>query len=235
SGFAALTLPRLYPGMEGVVVYCPVPEPPPGLAAERAAVRAELETADDAVVVVQVSRMEPWKGHRLHLEALGRLRDLPGWTCWLVGGAQRPHEQAHLAAMRALAERLGIAERVRFAGERTDVRRVLAAADLACQPNLGPEPFGITFVEALHAGLPVVATALGGAPEVVDPACGVLVPPDDPEALAAVLAELLGDAALRRRLGAAGPARARALCGVPTQLAKLHGVLAGAAAARRAA
>lgn len=235
SRYAAATLPNIFPGMAGEVLYCPVEAPPPGLRAERAAVRAELRTPEDAVAVVQVSRMEAWKGHRLHLEALGRLREVPGWVCWLVGGAQRPHEEAHLAEMRALAGTLGIASRVRFVGERADVRRILAAADVACQPNLGPEPFGITFVEALFAGLPVVATRLGGAPEVVDDSCGILVPPEDPDALADALRRLVGDAELRRRLGAAGPRRARELCDVSGRVKQLHRLLAGIAGRRRAA
>ena len=69
-------------------------------------------------------------------------------------------------------------ERVRFLGQRSDIPDVLGAADIHCQPNVDPEPFGVAFVEALHAGLPVVTTAIGAAPEVVDATCGVLVPKD---------------------------------------------------------
>ena len=57
--------------------------------------------------------------------------------------------------------------------QRDDVPRLLAAADIFCQPNLGPEPFGIGFVEALSAGLPVITTATGGALEIVDGDCGI--------------------------------------------------------------
>jgi glycosyltransferase involved in cell wall biosynthesis len=225
SAYVQATLPRLFAGVPSAVVHPFVPAPPPGLERERAAVRAELATAEDAAVIVQVARMEPWKGHRLHLEALGRLREVPGWTAWLVGGAQRPHEARHLAELRALAASLGIADRVRFAGERGDVRRLLAAADVLCQPNLGPEPFGIAMVEGMHAGLPVVATALGGATEVVDASCGLLVPPGDAPALAAALRRMIEDPAGRRRLGTAGPARAHALCDPDVQIGRLREVL----------
>jgi len=115
------------------------------------------------VVIIQVSRLEPWKGHRLYLEALGHLRDVGTWVCWQVGGAQRPHESEHLAAMRALCVELGIAQRVRFLGQRVDVHALLAAADIHCQPNLAPESFGSTFIEGLFAGLPIVTTAIGAA------------------------------------------------------------------------
>jgi glycosyltransferase involved in cell wall biosynthesis len=224
SRFAGETLPRLWADVPAEVVYPPVPRPAP-ITVDRPAVRARLRTAADDVVILQASRMEPWKGHRLLVEGLGGLRDVPGWTCWIAGGAQRPHEEAHLAEVYALAQQLGIAERIRFLGQRDDVPALMAAADLLCQPNLGPEPFGIAFVEAMHAGLPVVATAIGGAREIVDESCGILTPPRDPAALADALRRLVGDAELRARLGAAGPERARALCDPHRQTTRLRDAL----------
>ena len=95
-----------------------------------------------------------------------------------------------MAELRTAANRAGIADRVRFLGQRADVPRLMAAADVFCQPNIGPEPFGIVFVEALYAGLPVVTSGFGGAAEIVDQTCGVLTTPGDPEAVAAALREL---------------------------------------------
>jgi glycosyltransferase involved in cell wall biosynthesis len=210
SAFAAASLARLWPHLPGEVVYPPVPQPDATTPA-RPLTRLALGTPEDAVVVLQASRMEAWKGHRVLIEALARLAHLPGWSCWIAGGAARPHERRHLAAMRTLAHRRGIGPRVRFLGERDDVPALMAAADLFCQPNLQAEPFGIAFVEAMHAGLPVVGAALGGSREVVDAATGVLVPPGDAEALATALAGLVENGAKRARLGAAGPARARLL------------------------
>jgi len=228
SAWVSETLPGLFPSVRAEVVH-PAVAPPPDHAAERAAVRAELGTDEESVVIVQASRMEPWKGHRPHLEALARLGDRPRWVCWMAGGARRPHELRHAEEMKALAERLGIGGRVRWLGERADVPRLLAAADLLCQPNLGPEPFGITYVEAMYAGLPVVAAATGGALEVVTDATGLLVPAGDAPALAGALGTLAADPALRRRLGEAGPARAAELCDPARQLRRLHDVLGGAA------
>ena len=225
SEFARGTLPKLWAHVRSEVVYPPVP-PAPARNLDLAAIRAALQTPHDDVVILQASRMEPWKGHRLLIEALGRLRGRRGWTCWIAGGAQRPAEEAHLAEMYALAQQLGVARRIRFLGQRDDVPALMAAADILCQPNLGPEPFGVVFVEAMHAGLPVVATAIGGAREIVAPSCGVLVPPEDPSALAEALRTLLADGALRAWLGAAGPARARALCDPHRQGETLRGVLA---------
>src|SRR5262249_13276946 len=191
----------------------------------RRQVRAELQTPADAAVIVQASRLERWKGHDLLLRALGGLRDLPSWVCWIAGGAQRPAGVAYLAELRQTAARLGIAERVRFLGQRTDVPHLLAAADLHCQPNTGPEPFGIAFVEALYAGLPVVTTALGGALEIVDESCGILVPPDDGAALQGVLRGLLADPERRRSLGQGGPARAMTLCDPAQAMQRLQNFL----------
>jgi glycosyltransferase involved in cell wall biosynthesis len=227
SAFTAASVDAIHSGVPLVVVHPPVEAAAIHLSpVERAAVRAELDTSADASIVVQASRMESWKGHTVLLEALARLRHRDPWVCWLIGGGQRPHELAYLEALRARARDLRIADRVRFAGQRDDVPRLLAAADLHCQPNSSPEPFGVAFVEALAAGLPVVTSAIGGALEIVDASCGVLVPPSNPSALATALQQLLADAPLRARLAAAGPARARAVSDPAAQLDRLHVALA---------
>jgi glycosyltransferase involved in cell wall biosynthesis len=225
SRYSAGSVGRLFPGAEVEVVYCPYQfdraEPTAEL---RRGVRAELDTPADARVVLQASRLEWWKGHRLHLKALGRLRELPGWVCWLAGGAQRTEEVSYLGGLKTLTSDLGIADRVRFLGHRRDVPRLLAAADVVCHPNEAPEHFGIAFVEGLAAGRPVVATRMGGAVEVIDPTCGVLTDPT-PEAVAGPLGELLRDPARADALGAAGPARAAALCDPDRNLTRLYSVL----------
>jgi glycosyltransferase involved in cell wall biosynthesis len=105
--------------------------------------------------------------------------------------------------LKEVAERKGISDRVRFAGERRDVAAILRAADIYCQPNVGPEAFGISLVEAPAAGLPIVTSALGGALEIVDERCGLLVAPHDAGALTEALRRLLSDDGLRARLGRA--------------------------------
>jgi glycosyltransferase involved in cell wall biosynthesis len=192
---------------------------------DRSDLRNELNTPEDATVIIQVSRMEAWKGHILHLDALGLLREVPNWICWQVGGCQRPHEAQYLEQLKSATRRLGISGRVRFLGQRSDVPRLLAAADVHCQPNIGPEPFGITFIEALFSRLPVVTTALGGACEIVDESCGILVSPGHAGELASTLKQLIQDPIHRQKLGAGGPARALKLCNPATQLPWLNEVL----------
>ncbi|MFO0850421.1 MAG: glycosyltransferase family 4 protein [Gemmataceae bacterium] len=213
----------LFPGVPSEVVYCPVAPLP--VTADRAAVRRRFDTPADAVVIVQVGRWERHKGHLAHVAALGRLRELPGWVCWQVGAPQRPAESAYQAEVRAAAGRAGVADRVRFVGWQPDLGAVLAAADVYCQPNTAPEPFGIALVEALYAGLPVVASDEAGPREIIAPECGILAPPGDVAAVADALAGLIRDPARRRALGRAGPPRARALCDPATQLGKLAAAL----------
>jgi glycosyltransferase involved in cell wall biosynthesis len=191
----------------------------------RTVVRSELETPAATVVILQASRLERWKGQAVHLAALGRLRDVRGWECWLAGGIQKAGDGQFLHELRLAAERAGIADRVRFLGQRADVRQLMTAADVFCQPNTGPEPFGIVLVEALYAGLPVVSSGFGGAVEIVDPTCGVLTAPGDAEAVAAALRNLIQDPSRRRALGAAGPGRAELLCDPDRQLNAAAAVL----------
>jgi glycosyltransferase involved in cell wall biosynthesis len=228
SRFTASTLPAtgarvetIYPPVEAQAKGFPAEKrgtaPFSDASSEKGAVplfsgRSSFDTSDSDVVIVQVSRMEEWKGQAALLEALGRLRDQRGWTLWMAGGSQRPREARYLQSLREAAERLGIAGRVRFLGHRTDVPALLNLSDIFCQPNLAPEPFGISLVEAMSAGLPVVTSAAGGALEIVNESCGVLVPAGDATALAVALARLIQDPAERQRLGRAGPSRAAELC-----------------------
>jgi glycosyltransferase involved in cell wall biosynthesis len=218
SLFTASTLPASSARVE--VVYAPVSLDPE---------HASSSSSGDAVII-QVSRMEPLKGHVVLIDALARLRDRGGWRCWLAGGAQRVHEAQYMASLRARAAAAGIGDRVEFLGDRSDVRGLLAASDIYCQPNVEPDAFGLSLIEAMAAGLPVVTSALGGATEIVDETCGVLVAPRDSVQLASELSALLDDRGRRERLGSHGPARARLLCDPASQMPRIADVLRKAAA-----
>ena len=84
-----------------------------------------VQAPAEATVIIQASRLERWKGQELLLRALGRLTDVSGWMCWIAGGAQRPAEADYLAELRLTADRFGLAERVRFLGQRSDVPHLL--------------------------------------------------------------------------------------------------------------
>jgi len=210
SLWTAQTAGTLQPHAPRRIVYCPVTS---GRATDedRAAIRTALGASAADVVVLAASRIEPWKGHLELIRALARL-PARRWMLWVAGGAQRPHERACAAAIEAEVRRLGLEARVKLLGERRDVRRLLAGADLLAQGNVQPEPFGVVFAESLLAGVPVVTTNMGGAPEIVTECCGRLVAPGDVAAFAGALDELISNAALRASLGAAGAIHAAALC-----------------------
>jgi glycosyltransferase involved in cell wall biosynthesis len=191
----------------------------------RGEARAELGLGNGAVVITQVCRPSPHKGNLELVRALAKLHDMQNWVCLQVGRPVLLAQAEYLERVKQAATDLGIAERVHFLGYRSDLDRLLAASDIHCQPNTEPEPFGIAFVEALYAGLPVVTTAIGGALEIVNEQCAILTPAGDIAALAAALAELLLNRELRERLGSNGPARARQLCDPARQMARLEKVL----------
>jgi glycosyltransferase involved in cell wall biosynthesis len=219
SRFTAASLSDLFPGIRTEVIYYPVAA---ASSTGGSSVRQRMGASQDTVVIVQVSRMEPWKGHSLHLRALARLKHILGWSCWMVGGAQRPAERQYVNELRRQATELGISERVHFLGSSANVAGILEEADIFCQPNQSPEPFGIVFVEALHAGLPVVTTAIGGALEIITENEGRLTPAGDVDALAAALCRLIESREERIRLGRCGPERARTLCDPARQVTRIQ-------------
>jgi glycosyltransferase involved in cell wall biosynthesis len=226
SEFTSRSAWKLYPGIAKEVLYpaCTITTHPydPEL---RLQVRSEWNTPADSMVIVQVSRLERWKGHLQLLVALGELKTLADWTCWIVGGPQRPAEKRYFQELKKAADEYGIRDRVQFLGQSQNVGRLLRAAEIFCQPNTGPEPFGLVFIEALADGLPVVTSAIGGGAEIVDESCGILTPPEESAALATALQKLITDSELRMRLSAAGPARARQFCDPKQQLRRLASVI----------
>jgi glycosyltransferase involved in cell wall biosynthesis len=214
SRFTGRGLANLFPATPQVVVHPPVTLAPLRDAAQtRALLREQLGVTEETVVIIQVSRIEACKGHLAHLQALAQLKGLSTpWVCWMAGGAQRPEERDYLRELQETAASLGLEGRVRFLGQRSDVPELLAAADIFCQPNQTPDSFGITFIEALGAGRPVITSALGGALEIIDQSSGFLVQPGDVTDLAGRLAELIEQPRLRARFVHSGAMRAIELC-----------------------
>ena len=175
-------------------------------AGERARVRASLDLATDEVVVGIASRLIAGKGHDLLIEAFARaVAQFPSLRLVVAGDGP---ERGDLVA---LADRRCPRDSVRFLGFVDDVRSMLAAFDLLAFPTLPElsEGFGLAALEAMAVGRPVVASAVGSLPEVVeDDITGVLVPAASVDGLEAALLRLARDASLRDRLGRAGHARA---------------------------
>jgi len=168
-----------------------------------AAVRRELGIPDDAPVVAVVGRLEPEKGHPTLIEAWPIIHHhLPSAHLLVVGeGSERDRLEglahAHLRGGSCCAS-------VHFLGRREDVPQILGAANVVAMPSYR-EAQGLAILEALAANRPVVASNVGGIPEMIhDGENGLLVPSHDPTALAAAITRLLKDPSLAARLAAAG-------------------------------
>jgi glycosyltransferase involved in cell wall biosynthesis len=173
----------------------------------RAAARAALHLPADAFVCAILGRISTWKGQDVLIRALADPTLAQDDAIALVAGDPWQGEERRLDELRALAARLGVAARVRFAGFRSDVQNVYGAADVVCVPSTQPDPLPNAALEAAAAGCCVVAADHGGLPEILqDGTTGLLVAPGDPAALAAALAGLRADPARRERLGAAAAA-----------------------------
>ncbi|MBY6200692.1 glycosyltransferase family 4 protein [Maritalea mobilis] len=170
--------------------------------AATAAIRTEFGAGDRPLLVL-VARISRWKGHRLLLEALEQVTDLP-WRLALVGGTDSDTLEAEL---RARVSDGPLTDRVIFTGSRSDIPAILAAADLAFSVSTEPEAFGRAVIEAGAMETPVIGAAHGGTVEtLIAGETGWTVPPGDATALAARIRAALTDPEGARAMGRAGRA-----------------------------
>ena len=181
---------RIAPPDRVVTVHNGIPDVPPALRAEPGRIPPRI---------VMVARFEPQKDHATLIRALAGLREL-GWELDLIGdGPEMP-------AMRSLAQELGVAERIRFLGQRMDVHRLLADAQVAVLTT-NWEGLPLSILEAMRAGLPVIASDVGGIAETIrDGQTGYTVARGAVEQVRDRLGRLLGDPMQRKSFGAGGRA-----------------------------
>ena len=147
----------------------------------------------------------PWKGQAVFLKAAARVFErIPDARAFVIGAAP-PRGEAYERQLRALAQELGIADRVIFTGFRPDVPEMLQLLDVVAHTSIDPEPFGRVIAEAMAMRRPVIASRAGGPTEIIDDGrTGFLVPPGDDEALADRLITLLENPSLAERIAEAG-------------------------------
>ncbi len=165
-----------------------------GLLTIRGKLRSQFNIQENTKIILMAARLDPYKGHRLFITALGKLlEEIPeGWEVWMAGGVQRLQEGFYLEELQTLAKEVGVSDKIRWLGHRPDALELMATADLFCHPNQGPEPFGIVFLEAQSVGCPVITTAMGGALEAVeDNGINILLAKPCPDLLAQALEKQL--------------------------------------------
>jgi glycosyltransferase involved in cell wall biosynthesis len=177
--------------------------PPPQEAVQR--VRREFGLADDEAVILSVGRVSQEKGHADLIRAAAALAAMSGAPQFRVVIVGDGPERERLAQ---LATQLGIEKRIAFAGFQRDTKPYYAMATAVAVPSHSEGSPNVV-LEAMAAGLPLAANAVGGVPEILEEGVtGLMVPPRNPDAMAKALLRILSDAELRLRLGAAARARA---------------------------
>ncbi len=190
---------RLHVVSNGVPTFTPDAE-------TRRRTRTALGVDDSTFVCLYVGRLESVKGLHTLVNAAARLTESGGRAMRVLlagNGSER-------AALESLCRSLRLAATVTFLGERSDVQELLNMADAFVMTSR-TEGLPMALIEAMAAGLPCVATAVGGIPAVLADDAGILVPPEDPHAVAEALTRLAGDDLMRRQLSE------RALCKVQAQ------------------
>lgn len=205
------TMEKLRPNVECRLFYwgTPILEVPE---AEERSARAELGIGYDQVLLGSFGRLQRWKGQDIFIAAAAEVaRARPKAAFTVVGGSVFGLEPEYFESLRRDAAAAGLADRLRFTGFRSDVPRLMAACDIICHTSRVPEPFGLVIIEAMALGRPVIATSGGGPSEIIaDDSLGLLVPPEDPGALARAMIALIDAPAQRQKLGARGRELVRA-------------------------
>ena len=195
------------------VIHDPGPDPSafrPDL--DGAAIRRELGLDDRTGLVVLVAKMVEPKGHEVLIRAVPNvLASFPDAHFLIVGGdLDGSHHQEYAARLRRLPSQLGIGSSVTFAGYRSDIPEIMAAADVVTHCSTHPDPFPGVVLQGMALGKAVVASDIGGPREQIeDGRSGVLVAPGDSAALARAISDLLGDPGKRATLGHCAATRVR--------------------------
>jgi len=169
------------------------------------------------------AQIDPRKGQHVLLEALAKLANkYPGAHVFLAGSAKPFGVSEYSERLKSLVKELGISDRVTFAGFVKDLAPMYKSFDLFVLPTLW-EAFGRVLIEAMAAGKPVISSRVGGIPEVVeDGVSGLLVPPEDPEALAKAIDRLMDKPELAKNFGEKGRERVRKYFNAETNTRQLE-------------
>ena len=210
SKAAQASVAALRPKVPNRLLYNGTPIPAVTVADAQAA-RIELGASDGDVLIGVFGRLQRWKGQDVFVKAAAQIARLrPRARFVVVGNSEFGLEPEYAEELRRLAAAPELAGRIVFTGFRNDVARLMAACDVVCHTSRVQEPFGLVLVEAMAVARPVIATVGGGPSEIIASETeGVLIPADDPGALARAAMALIDDPERRRLIGANAYQRVR--------------------------
>lgn len=193
------------------IVHNGIAAPPPSAPDAASALRARVGAAADALLVTLAGRINGGKGHATLLEAAAILQRMGALRAFhfVIAGGPPPGKDHFLSELQRTIANSPARAHITWLPFVDDVWSLWYGSDIAVVPSTAPESFGLVAVEAMAAGLPVIASAQGGLLEIVDAQTGILIRPGAARELASALLHLARDAALRARLGRAGRLRQR--------------------------
>lgn len=192
---------------------------------ERTSIRQSLGVDEAAIAIALPGRISESKGHGCWVDALAQLRGKPGLPPWqgvIIGeaGGLEAMPGGFADKLKARVGQLGLSKNVVFTGFRNDLARCLMAMDIVCIPSIN-EAFGLSVVEAMAAGCPVVGSNAGAIPELITADRGCVAPPDDPFAWADALVDLIANEPQRLQLGANASRWVNANFGLDSHVSRL--------------
>ncbi|MBW1716383.1 MAG: glycosyltransferase family 4 protein [Deltaproteobacteria bacterium] len=192
-------------------------------------IRDEFDIPNECKIVTMVSALSPWKGHVYFLKAMRLVvKQFPHLKILLVGDIILKREQNYRQRLLELARELQINDHILFTGFRNDAVSIMSQSDIIVLPSIKAESFPTVILEAMAVAKPVVATKVGGIPEMVEhEKTGLLVPPQDPKSLAEAIATLLANEDYSNRLGQSGLRRLKEMFGMDKFIAGIEDVLSG--------
>jgi glycosyltransferase involved in cell wall biosynthesis len=211
---------------KSMVLYNAVTVADPDIAGKTVGLREELGVPRNAPLVGMVGRISHWKGQEVLAEAAALVLQNQPEAHFVAVGSYFADESHYLDKLKLLITRLGLDGRFHLVDYRSNVTDVYRALDVFVLPSIKPEPFGRVTVEAMTQGRAVIATNHGGTVELIENGVtGILVPPADPKALAAAIERLLGDPALRNKMGEAAAVYAQEHFGLPAYFEQMRKVI----------
>ena len=174
-----------------------------GVDLEKFRYREPDQSAKSEYTIGIIGRLTPLKGHTFFLRAVSKVIKLVPRTKVLIVGDAPPERERYKQELESLVNRLGLSRYVEFLGRRSDIPEILTRLDVLVLATTVPEGFGRVIVEAFAAGVPVVATSVGGVAEIIrDGENGLLVPPEDPQAMSEAIVKVIKDRKLAKEISA---------------------------------